>query len=113
MATAVVESAEVERTLSDRVTDACRRAAHLSHEASLFKSAAEDAIEDGVYAARRAMKVARRRVADFGEKFDSVKVEAAYRVKRHPFGTVAAAFGVGMTLGVAVAWMKHRSAHAN
>jgi hypothetical protein len=112
MATTVAESAEVERTFGERVTDACRRAAHLSHEAHLFRSVAEDAIEDGVHAAQRAMKVARRRVADFGEGLENVKDEATIQVKRHPLGAVAAAFGVGMGLGVVVTWAKHHAARA-
>lgn len=109
MATATVETPKIEHepTISDRAVDACRQAAHISHEARLLKSVAEDAIEEGVHAANRAIKSVRRRVEELGDLKDA----AAYRVKRSPLAAVGAAFGVGLVLGVALTWMARRTGH--
>lgn len=104
MAAASVETPEIEPrpTARDRAVDACRQAAHVSHEARLLKSVAEDAIEDGVHAAKRAIKSAQRRVGD-------LKDEATYRVKRRPLQAMGAAFGIGLVLGLATGWIAHRA----
>jgi hypothetical protein len=109
MATATVETPEVKErpTVGDFVVDARRQAAHISHEARLLKSVAEDAIEDGVHAAKRAMKSVQRRVEDLGD----LKDEAIHRVKRQPLEAMAAVFGVGLALGVAVGWIARLSCH--
>jgi hypothetical protein len=51
-------------SITDRVFDAARHAAHLSHEAHAVKSLAEDAIDDGVHAAQRAVRQGVRRLED-------------------------------------------------
>ena len=89
----------------ERVVDTARRVAHLSHDARLLKSVAADAVEDGVYQARRAMKSARQ---DFGLKRD----DAAYRIRREPLTAVGLAFGTGLFIGVVsstVAWLAFRA----
>ena len=45
----VEPNVEAHPTVRDRVLDGCRQAAHVSHEARLLKSVAEDLVEDGVY----------------------------------------------------------------
>ena len=106
MATATVETPGVEQkpTIGGRFVGACRQAAHISHEARQFKSVAEDALEDGVHAAKRAIKSVQRRVEDLGD----LKDEAIHRVKHEPLQAVGAAFGIGLALGVAVGWMACR-----
>ena len=81
MAPATVDTSEVETgpTVRDRVIDAARQATH-SHEAQRFKSLAADAVEDGVHAAKRAIKSVKRGV----EELEDLKDEAAHRVKRQP-----------------------------
>jgi ElaB/YqjD/DUF883 family membrane-anchored ribosome-binding protein len=79
------------------MADAARHAAHLSHEARMVRSAAEDAIEDGVHRARRAVKSVRRGI----EQLQDIKDEAAYYVKRRPLSTIAMAAGLGLMAGVA------------
>jgi ElaB/YqjD/DUF883 family membrane-anchored ribosome-binding protein len=103
-ATTEATEARSSPTAHDRVVDAGRRAAHLSHEAHLMKSVASDAIEDGVYAARRALKAARHRVEDLRD----LKDETAYRVKREPFKAVAIAAGAGLVAGMIVGWLGGR-----
>src|SRR5689334_13391502 len=71
----------------DRVLDAARHAAHVSHEAKLLKSLATDAIEDGAYAAKRALKTVKRGVDRLGD----LKDEAVHRVKRQPVKAIAIA----------------------
>jgi ElaB/YqjD/DUF883 family membrane-anchored ribosome-binding protein len=76
-----------------------------------LKSKAEEAIEDGVYAARRAVQTGRRefermgrRVEDLKENLEDLKDETVHQVKRHPLAAVGAAAGIGMVLGMAVGW---------
>lgn len=88
-------------TVADRVVDAARHAAHFSHEARLVKSMAEDAIEDGVHAAKRAMKRARRGV----ERLADLKDETALCVKRQPFRAVGTALGAGLVIGAVAGWI--------
>lgn len=99
-AVAKSSAVEPEPTVVDRVADAVRRVAHASHETQLLKTVAEDTLEDGVYAARRALKNLRHRFDDLGDLRD----EAARCVKHQPFVAVGAAFGAGLTIGVVAAW---------
>jgi len=88
-------------SIADRVLDAARNVAHLSHEARTVKSLAEDAIEDGVHAARRAV---RRGV----ERLEDMKDEGVHYVKRQPLKTVATVAGVGFIVGLATGWIAAR-----
>ena len=88
-------------SVTDRAIDVCRRAAHLSHEAQLLKSLAADAIDDGVHAARRAIRSVRRGVEELADHKD----EAVHRVKRQPLKAVSVAVGVGLVLGLAIGWI--------
>ncbi len=85
----------------DRITDAVRHTAHLRHEARLMRSLARDAAEDGVHAARRAI---RRGVGAMHDAQD----ETAYYVKRQPFKALALAFGAGLQIGALIAWFGRR-----
>ena len=106
MTSAAIETPEVESrpTVRDRMIDAARQAAHVSHEAQLLKALAADAVEDGVHAAARAIKSVRRGVEELGD----LKDEAAHRVKRQPLKAVGIALGVGLVLGMAVGWIGGR-----
>ena len=90
----------------DTAVDTVRHAAHFSHEAQLLKAVAADAVEDGVYAAKRAFKKARR----FTERAADLRDEAGYRIKRQPFKFVGLALGVGIQVGLILAWMGARAA---
>jgi len=97
-------TAAAEPSLRDRVVDAARQATQVSHEARLFKSLAEDAVEDGIHAAKRALKAAKHRVEELGD----LKDEAAYRVKRDPLKAVAIAGAAGLVFGLVVGWIGGR-----
>lgn len=88
----------------DRIVDAGRQAGHLAHEVRLAKSLAGDAIEDGVNAARRAVKSARRTI----ERLEDVKDDGIYLVKRRPLKTIAMTAGVGFTAGLVAGWIAGR-----
>ena len=105
MAIAAVESPGKPATLADRVVDACRQAAHLSPEAHLVKSLTADAVEDGVYVARRAVKTARRRMED-------VQDETVHRVKRHPLAAIGLALGAGFAAGLTLGWLAGRASRS-
>jgi ElaB/YqjD/DUF883 family membrane-anchored ribosome-binding protein len=92
-------------TMTDRVTDGVRHAAHFSHQVRLMKSMARDAGEEGVYAAKRVVRRAQRSV----ERLHDLKDEAAYRVKREPFKAVGVAAGAGLLIGVVAGWMLRRA----
>jgi hypothetical protein len=106
MAAAHVETPELEQTPTarERAVDACWHAAHFSHEARLLKSVAEDAIDDGVHAAKRALKSVRHRFEELGDLRD----EALHRVKRQPLPALGAALGIGLAIGACVGWIGGR-----
>jgi len=89
----------------DKAIDAVRQVAHASHEARVLKASAADAVEDGVYAAKRAVKAARRWTQNTADLRD----QAAYRIKRDPFKFVGLALGVGIQLGLILGWVSQRA----
>lgn len=91
-------------SVRDRAVDALRHAANVSHEARLLKSLATDAVDDGVDAAKRAFKAAKRGIQTAADLRD----EAACRMKREPLKAVGLAFGAGMLMGMVVAWAGRR-----
>ena len=100
MSVAEIDTTEVreEPTITGRIADVVRQAAHCSHEARLVRSMARDAGENGVHAAKRLIKRVRRTA----ESLQDVKDEAAHYVRRHPFKSVGVAAAVGLVTGVAV-----------
>ncbi len=98
-------SEQAEPSIGDRMADAARHVAHLSHEARMVRSMAEDAIEDGVHKARRAVKTVRRGM----ERLQDIKDEAAYRVKHRPLTTIALAVGLGLLVGATAGLIVGRS----
>ena len=106
MTTATIETPTraVHATVGDKAADVLRAATHAGHEARLLKSLATDAVEDGVYAARRAARVAKRDLED-------VRDELAYRVKRKPLKALAfaAVAGIGLGILIGAVWGAARS----
>ena len=91
----------------DRVADAARRAAHLTHEAKLAKSIIQDSVEDKIHAAKRALKLARRRMG----QFQDYKDDAVHYVKHHPSASIAIALASGLVIGVGLGWTAGRRRH--
>ena len=96
-----------EPTIGARIADAVRHAAHFSHEARLVTSMARDAGEEGVHAAKRAIRRVRRRGVEALEDFSE---EAAHYVKRRPFRAVGIGVGTGLLMGAVVGWIGVRLA---
>lgn len=67
-------------------------------ETERLKTAVADALEDGVHAARRAMKHGLS-VAE------EIMDDAAHEVKRHPLQAVAASSVLSFAAGVLVGWL--------
>ncbi len=88
----------------DAAVDAVRHAAHFAHEARLLKTLAADALEEGTYAAQRAVKRLKRRVQDLAD----TREEVVHRIKREPLKAVALALGVGMFVGAMINWSVRR-----
>jgi hypothetical protein len=71
------------------------------HRASRTASSAAEAFEDGVGAARRAMKQGSYAAAElYGD--------ARRRVQRNPIEAVVATFAAGIAAGAAISWMMKR-----
>jgi len=67
-------------------------------------SMAEDAIEEGVHRASRAVKSVRRGI----ERLEDMKDDATYYVKHRPLKTVVVAAGLGLVVGVIAGWIAGR-----
>ena len=67
----------------------------LGAEVKRVKEAFADAVDDGIVAAKRAVKKSRRAAEDLVD-------DAEYRVKQHPFSALGVSFGIGMGLGAAI-----------
>lgn len=93
---------------ADRIADAVRHAEHFSHEARMVTSMARDAGEEGVRAAKRAMRRLKRGV----ETLEDMKDDAAHYVKRQPLKAVGVAAGVGLLAGVVIGCIGARQRHA-
>ena len=91
-------------TVIDRVADAVRHAAHVSHKARLASSIAKDTGEEAVYAAKRFAKRIRRGA----DTLNDVKDDAMYYVKQRPFASVGMAAGTGLLVGFAAGWIGSR-----
>ena len=90
----------------DAAVHTARCAAHLSHEAQLLKSVTADLVDDGVYAAKRALKTVRR----VTEGATDLRDRAGYRIKRRPFTFIGIALGIGIQAGLILAWAGARAA---
>jgi ElaB/YqjD/DUF883 family membrane-anchored ribosome-binding protein len=100
-ATPATPEAATSVSATDQAIDARRQAAHRAHEAQLLESLSADAVDDGVEAARRAIRSIRRDV----EKLADLKDEAVHRVRWQPLKAVGVAVGVGLVLGLAIGWI--------
>jgi len=85
-------------SIADRIVDTARHAVRLSHDVRSIASVAEDAIDDGVDAARRTARSVRRGL-------EKAEDDAAYYVRRQPLKTVGVAAGVGLVVGIAAGWL--------
>jgi ElaB/YqjD/DUF883 family membrane-anchored ribosome-binding protein len=101
-----VQTPKSERpNVADRIVDAARHAAHISHEARLVKSLACDAIEDGAHEAKRTVEKSVQRGI---ERLEDIKDEGVHYVKRQPLKAIAMAAGLGLIVGMAAAWITGR-----
>jgi ElaB/YqjD/DUF883 family membrane-anchored ribosome-binding protein len=74
----------------------------LGAEVKRVKEAVADAVEDGLGAARRAVKQGRRAAEDLVD-------DAECRVRRHPFSALGVTFGIGVGLGAAIGLLLARN----
>jgi ElaB/YqjD/DUF883 family membrane-anchored ribosome-binding protein len=82
--------------LTSRIADTVRHAQR-SAEARRLRSKAEEALHDGLYETRRALKVIKRRAEAFEHK-------AEYYVKREPRKALAVAAGFALFLGFLIGY---------
>lgn len=86
---------------AEKAADVIRNATQLTGDARRLKTAATDALEDGLHTAKRAVTTARRDAAE-------LKDEAVYRIKREPFKAVGIAFAAGLGMGALIAAIVRR-----
>jgi ElaB/YqjD/DUF883 family membrane-anchored ribosome-binding protein len=67
----------------------------LEAEVKRVKEAVVDAVDNGIVAAKRAVKQGRRAAEDLVD-------DAEYRIKQRPFSTLGVTLGIGMGLGAAI-----------
>jgi ElaB/YqjD/DUF883 family membrane-anchored ribosome-binding protein len=67
----------------------------LESEVKRAKEAVTDAVDNGIVAAKRAVKQGRRAAEDLVD-------DAEYRVKQHPFSALGVSLGIGVGLGAAL-----------
>ena len=67
----------------------------LGAEVKRVKEVVVDAVDNGLVAAKRAVKQGRRAAEDLVD-------DAEYRVKQHPLSALGVSFGIGIGLGAAV-----------
>jgi ElaB/YqjD/DUF883 family membrane-anchored ribosome-binding protein len=83
------------------VTDKTLNLAHLKHEVTKAKVLIDDVLEDSKRKAARMMK---RGVVAAEEYVE----DTTYAIKRHPWQSVGAAFGLGTGLGILTGWLMMR-----
>jgi ElaB/YqjD/DUF883 family membrane-anchored ribosome-binding protein len=74
----------------------------LGSEVKRAKEAVADAVDNGIVAAKRAVKQGRRAAEDLVD-------DAEYRVKQHPFSALGVSFGIGVGLGVSIGILLSRN----
>jgi hypothetical protein len=92
-ATTAKKLLNVQAAARDCAVDAARHVAHAAHEVRALETIASDAVETGVYAAKRAITRGYR-------DLEGLRDTAAYRVKRAPLVSVGLAFAAGILFGV-------------
>ncbi len=88
----------------DKVTDVSAAAAQFGAEMGRVKEAVTDAFEDGINAARSAVKKGRRAAEDLVD-------DAEYQVKRRPLNALGVTFGIGLGLGAVIGVLLARNGH--
>lgn len=85
----------------DKVADVSAAAAHLGAEVGRVKEAVVDVVDDGINAAKRAVKLGRRAAEDLVD-------DAGYHVKQHPLRTLGISFSIGLGLGALIGFLMTR-----
>lgn len=88
-------------SMATRLVDAARHAAHVPHHTGSMTALAQEAVTDGLDAAKRTTRAIQRGI----EKLED---EGHYYVRRHPLKTVGLAVGVGVCIGMATGWIAGR-----
>lgn len=86
----------------DKVADVGAAAAQFGAEAGRVKEAVADAVDDGIYTAKRAVKQGRRAAEDLID-------DAEYQVKQHPLSALGVSFGIGLGLGAVIGVLMARN----
>jgi ElaB/YqjD/DUF883 family membrane-anchored ribosome-binding protein len=76
----------------------------LGAEVKRVKEAVAGAVDNGIVAAKRAVKQGRRAAEDLVD-------DAEYKVKQHPFSALGVSFGIGIGLGAAIGALLARNGH--
>jgi hypothetical protein len=101
------EEAKMKAGLAQKALHVGVKAGRLGYEAARMKAVATDAvsdtIEDGMHAAKRAVKRGRYAAEDLMD-------ETIYQIKQHPLRCTGITLGVGFGLGAIAGWLISRKA---
>lgn len=87
----------------DRVRHAAGQMTEATAEFRRCSEAVSQVVEDGMHAATRAARLARRRAEHLGD-------EATHQIRRRPLAAIGMAVGAGVMFGVAAGWLIGRLA---
>ncbi len=88
----------------DKAIEVGAAVAQMRAEVGRMKETVADAVEDGLSAAKRAVKQGRRSAEDLVD-------DAEYQVKQNPFSAVGVFFGIGLGLGAVIGVLMARHGH--
>jgi ElaB/YqjD/DUF883 family membrane-anchored ribosome-binding protein len=89
----------------DKVTDVSAKAAHFGAEVRRVKESVVDVVDDGINAAKRAVRKGRRAAEDLID-------DAEYKVKQHPMKALGVCLGIGLGLGAVIGVFLGRNGHS-
>jgi len=82
----------------EKVADVSAAAAQLGAEVGRVKEAIADAVDDGISAAKRAVKQGRHAAEDLVD-------DTEYQVKQHPFRVLGVSLVIGLGLGAVIGFL--------
>lgn len=91
----------------ERASELWQRAAKMTEDVGVVRTAVTDAIEEGKEVAAKGVEEMRRRARDLAQMPD----ELAHRVSDHPFRAMGMAIGVGVVAGGLLGWFAARTTH--
>jgi ElaB/YqjD/DUF883 family membrane-anchored ribosome-binding protein len=88
----------------EKITDVSAKATQLGAEVMRVKESVVDVVDDGITAAKRAVRKGRRAAEDFVD-------DAGHKVKQHPVKALGVSLGIGLGVGALIGALMGRNGH--